>query len=120
MKKICIRKNRPVPKVFYKLLLTMKISLILLFVTILQATATIYSQNVSVDIKNQTLRELFKAVESQSNYRFFYNDQLTALDKTITVKVKNSPVTDLLDKVLNNQSFSYKVLENNMVASLEY
>ncbi len=115
MKKICSGKHIPLIKNFNKLLLIMKLSSILIFIIAFQATATIYSQKLSVDLKNETLRDVLKTIESESNYRFFYNDQLSGLNQKVTLKAENRTVRELLDELLSDHQFSYKILENNMV-----
>ena len=115
MKNIRPGKIFPIPKDFHKPILIMKLSFIISIVTILQVTASVYSQNLSIDAKNETIREVIKTLESESGYRFFYNAELTGLDNTISIKSKNNTISALLDKVFANQQFSYKILANRMV-----
>jgi TonB-linked SusC/RagA family outer membrane protein len=115
MKKTYIGRNLPLIKNFNKLLLIMKLSSIFIFVIAFQATATIYSQKLSIDMKNETLRDVLKTIESESNYRFFYNDQLSGLNQKVTLKAENRTIRELLDELLADHQFSYKILENNMV-----
>ncbi len=115
MKKIYTGRHSPLIKNFNKLLLIMKLSSILLFIIVLQASATIYSQKLSVDLENQSLRDVLKTIESESNYRFFYNDQLSGLNQKVTLRAENRTIRELLDQLLADHQFSYKILENNMV-----
>jgi TonB-linked SusC/RagA family outer membrane protein len=115
MKKTYIGRYLPLIKNFNKLLLIMKLSSILLFIIVFQATATIYSQKLSVNLENQSLRDVLKTIESESNYRFFYNDQLSGLNQKVTLKAENRTIRELLDQLLADHQFSYKILENNMV-----
>ena len=115
MKKFCIGKYFPVPKELHKLLLIMKLSFTLLLLITLHVSATVYSQKLSIDVKNQTLRDVLKIIENESNFRFFYNDQLTGLNNIVTIKTENKSISQLLDQIFDNQQFSYKILENNMV-----
>ena len=115
MKKTYIGWNLPLIKNFNKLLLIMKLSSIFIFIIVFQATATIYSQKLSVNMENQSLRDVLKTIESESSYRFFYNDQLSGLNQKVTLKAENQTIRELLDQLLANHQFSYKILENNMV-----
>jgi len=115
MKKIHTGKIFLIPKEFHKFLLIMKLSFIFLFFIIFNLSATVYSQKFSVDIKDQTIREVLKTIELQSNYRFFYNDLYTGLNNTISLKTENNSVTELLGQIFNNQLISFTILENNMV-----
>lgn len=100
-----------------KFLLTMRISLLLLTVGLLQVQASVYSQNTkfSLDVKNKPLREVFKKIETNSQFHFFFSDNLMLLDKVVNVKADNSNVEQILDKLLADSEYSYKVLDNNLV-----
>ncbi len=96
----------------------MKLSFLLIFLSLLQLSASVFSQNtlVSLDVdKKYTIKELFQTIEDNTSYRFFYNADLTDLNKTVSVKHQNIPVNDLLDLILNETTVSYKMLENNMI-----
>jgi TonB-dependent starch-binding outer membrane protein SusC len=110
MKKFCIGKHFPIHNDISKLLLIMKLSFILLFIIVVQATADVFSQSMSIDVKNKTMREVLKIIESQSKYRFFYNDQLSGLNQTITLTAKNKAINELLDQLLADQKFAYSIL----------
>lgn len=99
-----------------KILLTMKISTFLLIVNLLQITAVGYSQNekLNLQLKNVTLKEMFLAIEKQTNYKFLYRDD--ALENIqINVSAINTPVSEVLSKVLENSSNTFKVLDNNLI-----
>lgn len=55
-----------------KLLLTMKLALIIIYLSVLQVSANVYSQiNVSLDVKDKSIREVLKSIEQQTQVRFF-------------------------------------------------
>ena len=115
MKIFCIRDYFPYQKDYYKILLIMRLSLILSFIAILQTSGAVFSQKVSLNVKNQSMREVLKTLEEQSKYRFFYNDQLSGLAYMVTIKAENKTVIEVLDQLFTRQDLSYKVLENNMI-----
>jgi TonB-linked SusC/RagA family outer membrane protein len=115
MKNFCIKSLSPLLKEHHKILLIMRLSLIFTFFTILQTTAAVFSQNVSIDVKDQSMREVLKKIETQSNYRFFYNDQLSGLNNLVTLRADNKSVKEVLDELLASQQLSYRLLENNMI-----
>jgi len=57
-----------------KFLLIMRLSLILTFATLLNATASVYSQSVKVnlDLKNATLETVFKSIQDQTEFDFWH------------------------------------------------
>jgi TonB-linked SusC/RagA family outer membrane protein len=68
-----------------------------------------------LDIKGQSIREVLRTIESQTNFRFFYNDEFTDLNKTVTCNVSNKTIEEVLSTVLNKTEVTYKVLDNNFV-----
>jgi TonB-linked SusC/RagA family outer membrane protein len=106
-----------VPSYSKKLLLTMKLILIITFTLCVSINATTYSQStrMSLDIKNQSIREVLKSIEDQTNFRFFYNDEFTDLNKTITLKFTDKTIEEILSEVFNESEVTYKLLDNNFV-----
>jgi TonB-linked SusC/RagA family outer membrane protein len=116
-----MKKNHSLPCFFSntgwkKFLLAMRISILLLTIG-LQVNASAYSQNAkfSLNIKDQPLREVFKEIESKSQFHFFFGDNLLLLDKVVNANMENSNVEQILDQLLANSDYSYKVLENNLI-----
>src|SRR5690606_15104585 len=67
-----------------------------------------YSQNISVDIKNGKLVDLFDEIEGQSEFVFLYRDKLVA-DKTISISAKNENLQRLLKKALGDENLDYTI-----------
>lgn len=101
----------------YKLLLTMKISFLLIFLSIFQVSAKGYSQEaaLNLDMKNTSVREVLKTIESKSDYRFFYNDDFTSLDKRVDLNVHQGKVEDILKHIFADANITYKTMEDNVV-----
>jgi TonB-linked SusC/RagA family outer membrane protein len=102
-----------------KFLLIMRLSLILTFATLLNATASVYSQSVKVnlDLKNATLETVFKSIQDQTEFDFFYkNDQLPQ-NKVITKNYENTRVDQILDEVLEGTGLIYRVLNTDIVVT---
>lgn len=115
MKKFHIGKTFLIPKEFHKFLLIMKLSFLFLFFIVFQLSAGVNAQQISLDVKNKSIRDVLKIIESQSNYRFFYNDLYSGLNNTISLKTENNSVPELLGQIFDKQQFNFKILENKMV-----
>jgi TonB-dependent starch-binding outer membrane protein SusC len=101
-----------------KLLIVMKLSTILIFVTSLQLSASIYSQEARVNMKiaSGTIADVFKAIEKQSDFRVFYN--LSQIDLSTPVSYTTSqakPITEVLGDVLNKIGVSYELYDKVIV-----
>lgn len=110
---ICFIDNRT----FRKLLLIMKLSFLIIFLTVLQVSGSVYSQNarLSLSVENKSLREVFKLIEQESNFRFFYNDEFNELKKNVSVDFNDKKIDDILASILDNSEVTYKILENNVI-----
>ncbi|HEX3006649.1 MAG TPA: STN domain-containing protein, partial [Bacteroidales bacterium] len=95
----------------------MKITTVFLFLMMLNLSASVYSQSGQMDLNAQdkTMREVLRLIESKSDYRFFYNDQLSDLNSLVSINAKNKSVKEILDRLLGGRTLTYMVLENNMI-----
>ena len=99
-----------------KLLLKMKLSLILVFITVLQVSANVYSQtSVTLDIREKSIREVLKSIEQQTDIRFFFSDDLLAMNNLINLKADNKNIISVLDDMLLESPLTYKAYENNLI-----
>jgi len=95
----------------------MRLSFIILSICLFQLSASVYSQNgrFTIEIKNTTMRELFKEIEQQSQFRFFYNDLLINIDQEVSIDVKDKRINEILDMVLANSGITYRILDNQLI-----
>ena len=99
-----------------KLLMIMKLSLILVFITVLQVSANVYSQtSVTLDMKDKPIRDVLKTIEQQTEIRFFFSDDLLAMNDLIDVKAENRNIINVLDDLFLKSPLTYKAYENNLI-----
>ncbi|NJK95363.1 MAG: hypothetical protein HC905_11010 [Bacteroidales bacterium] len=91
----------------------MKITLLLTCLLTLSVSGSVYSQNtlLNLDLKDKTVRDVLKSIEKQSSFRFFYNDEFTDLNRSITLTADDKTIEDVLAIVFNKADVTYKVLE---------
>lgn len=101
-----------------KFLRVMKLTAFLIFVLIIDVSASVvFSQNskISVKIENGTLSEIFTQIEEQSDYRFFYqNEQIKEVGRR-TVDFSDQDVLKLINQVLEETDLSYKLVDRNII-----
>lgn len=73
------------------------------------------SAQITVDVKNQSLKEIFKVIESKTAFRFFYNEGLKGLDKISSLQVNNVSIEQMMSSLLKNTDIDYKLEKNNLV-----
>jgi TonB-linked SusC/RagA family outer membrane protein len=100
-----------------KLLITMKILLLLFVITVLNANAALYSQNSALElsVNQKSVRQVLKMIESKTNFRFFYNDQFSDLNKTVSVAFKDKNINEVLELLLAQTNVTYRILDNDVV-----
>jgi hypothetical protein len=118
MKKINYRYGIP-EQSMSKLLFIMKLSTVLLMFVFLQARAVeVYSQGarVTIDAEQATLSEVLDEMERQTEYLFFYNKKNVNANKRVKVKVKDTPVSEVLDKTLD-EDVAYMMVNDHIILS---
>ena len=81
----------------------------------LNLSATGFGQ-ISLEVKDKSIREIFGILEKETNYRFFYNDDLISVERSVDMSISDQSIEQVLDKLLNSTGLDYKILENNLVA----
>jgi TonB-dependent starch-binding outer membrane protein SusC len=119
-------KKNPKPGILWprnvkKLLLTMKISFLLLVLSVLNVYATnIFSQNgtVSVDMQNATVREVVREIERQGGINFLFNDNLAGLNHRVNVSFTDQPIRNVLTAALSQADLTYEEIKEDFVVLL--
>lgn len=96
-----------------KIIVAMKL-IALLFLFNLQVTASVYSQRISLTASNTPLREVLQAVRKQSGYSFFVESDNLRDSKPVNLQLMENSVPEALDKIFENQPFTYTI-ENNVI-----
>ena len=100
-----------------KLLMIMKLSIILLLLSLLQVSAGVYGQNTLLNLKmqNVTVAEVFDRIEDQTDYYFFYNRDEFHDKEIVSVDFTNKNIHEILDKILAGKSLDYKMVGSNII-----
>lgn len=70
---------------------------------------------VTITVKNQSVRQALKEIERLSNYKFFYNNDLSSLDKKVSITAKDESIESVMNKLLADTDISYKQDNNNLI-----
>ncbi|MCE5348201.1 MAG: SusC/RagA family TonB-linked outer membrane protein [Bacteroidales bacterium] len=103
-----------------KILLRMKLTFFMLVAFVLQVSATVYSQSTkfNFEIRDEQVVDVLKQIESNSDFRFFFQREQVDVTRKVDLVVSNSTVEDILDKLFENQDITYKVLEDDLILLL--
>ncbi|MDR0573254.1 MAG: TonB-dependent receptor [Tannerella sp.] len=98
----------------FKFTLFMRLTLFLITLN-LSVSAYGYSQSakVSLKLKNATLKDVFREIEAQTEYIFFYYEGLID-NRKVDVTARNKPVSDVLDDVLKKKNIAYIISDRQI------
>ena len=103
-----------------KIFLIMKFFMIISLVAAAQVYATsVYSQDVklNIDIEAVNIFDLFKEIENISEFGFFFKSEEFDPDVTYTVKMKNASIKEILNEVLVNKDYSYRIVDEIIIVT---
>ncbi|UKM66468.1 TonB-dependent receptor [Flavobacteriaceae bacterium GSB9] len=106
---------------FPKMDLKMKLTTILLIVSLLKVQANTYSQNtkLTLNAKDSTVGQVFNQIESMSEFRFLYESQQIDLNRKVTVQVENKKITDVLSLLFKDTNVVYKTNDRQIILTLK-
>jgi TonB-linked SusC/RagA family outer membrane protein len=90
---------------WYKFILTMKISVFLLFFSFMNILAApTYSQatKISLHLKDVTVEEVLSKIEDESEFYFLFNQKLIDVNRKLDIDADKVPIKDVLNEILND------------------
>jgi TonB-linked SusC/RagA family outer membrane protein len=95
----------------------MKVSFLLTFITILNVSANLHSQDIKLNlsVKDKSLIDVIRIIEKESKYRFFFSDNYEDLNNPVSLDAKEKNINEILSNLLENKAITYKLLDNNIV-----
>lgn len=100
----------------------MKITVFLLMIGVGTVFAdSSYSQKtqISIHLKNGTMKQLFEEIQKQSEVIFFYKDSHVVLSKKLNIELENSTVQEILEQAMVNTDIRYKIFGRQIVVLRE-
>jgi TonB-linked SusC/RagA family outer membrane protein len=99
-----------------KILMRLPIILILLISTIFVATANnVKAQSVSLEAKATPVYQVFKQIEKQTGFLFFYKGKMLDKNTPVTISIVKLPLKTALDKVFAPLPLTYEIVEETIV-----
>ncbi|GGH06462.1 SusC/RagA family TonB-linked outer membrane protein [Sphingobacterium alkalisoli] len=98
-------------------ILYMKLTLFLMCIGLLSASAGAYSQNkVSVNHRNTSLAHFLQDIEKKSKVRFVYSDDILTQNIQITVRAADADVSEVLKEALTGKGLEISKVNPNLYA----
>lgn len=100
---------------FIKPLIIMKLTTILLLATCLQLSARGVAQKITLSQSNVPLKTVFREIEQQSGYQFFYKEKLLNQTKNVSINVSDASIDEVLAICLKDQLLSWSMVDKIIV-----
>jgi TonB-linked SusC/RagA family outer membrane protein len=88
-----------------------------LFAAALTVSTNSFSQQVTLTAKELPLKSMFTVIEDQTGFVFFYNKQLLANTKPVTISAQNKPLGDFLQAAFKDQPLHFRIEGKTIILS---
>jgi TonB-linked SusC/RagA family outer membrane protein len=77
--------------------------------------STTLSATITLNVKNQKIRQVIHLLEKNEGYSFFYNEELSELDNNVSIHTTNSSMEETLEKLFSNTRIAFHIKEGKQV-----
>ncbi|WP_240751452.1 SusC/RagA family TonB-linked outer membrane protein [Flagellimonas onchidii] len=105
----------PLPVLFN---LKMRLTVLFIVVSFLQLQAyTSYAQKtkISLDIEEALIENVFKEIENQTEFKFFYNLEDVDTERMVSIKVNRKGIENVLNRLFKNSKIQYRIVDKQIV-----
>lgn len=102
-------------RLFTQISQVMRLTAILLLAGCLQVSANGIAQTITISEKNAPLDKIFKQIEKQTSYVFFYDDHILINAKKVDVNLKNASIEQVLQACLKDMPLNYQIVGNTII-----
>jgi TonB-linked SusC/RagA family outer membrane protein len=103
----------------YKLFLLMRLTAFLVLAFSLQVTARTTAQQVTLQVKDAALREVFQQIKRQTGYSFVYTSQMLEKAERVDLTVKNVPLQQVLEKIFFAQPLQFSIVDKVVIVKFK-
>jgi len=96
-------------RLLHQTLRVMRLTAIILLVSVLHVSATGLSQTVTLKVKNSSLENLFDNLTTQTGYYFFYRPGQLKDSKPVSIQAEDVPLESFLQQVFKEQPVTYMI-----------
>lgn len=98
-----------------KILLVMRLTTLILLVSLVQVSATTLGQRVTIKKQNSSLKSIFTEIRKQTGYIVLAQSEQINKSKPITINLQNAPLESALTKILEGQNLSFSIDDKSIV-----
>lgn len=100
-----------------KWLRIMKLTFLILLVSMLHLSASVYSQQtkLNVSLQNATVREVLRTIEDQSEFFFLYTNEDIDINRKVNVDLRDKSIENVLENLFKGTDVVYRIADRQVV-----
>jgi len=100
-----------------KILLTMRLTLFLMVISVLSAFSSSYAQKTKLNLKvqNSQVKEVLNEIENQSDFFFMYDNHQVDVERRVNLDVSAMNIDQVLQLLFDGTSTNYKVVNRQIL-----
>ncbi len=102
-------------RLYHKIWLIMRLTTIIILLTLIQVSAATKAQNVTLKKTNASLKSIFTELKKQTGYIVLYPSSLINSAKPVTISLTNTPLKDAMGRILENQNLEFEIQDNSII-----
>lgn len=102
----------------WKILKFMRNTLLLIFITVLQAYADdTYSQNtkLTLNLSNVTVANVLEEIQNKSEFNFLFNAKLIDVKREVTISMEDMKISEILTSLFSGTDVKYLVYDRQII-----
>ncbi|SMC40709.1 TonB-linked outer membrane protein, SusC/RagA family [Pedobacter africanus] len=93
----------------------MRLTIVIIIACFMQVSASSLAQKVTLTKSSASLRSVFKELNQQTGYNFFYTDNLLENSSPVTINVKNAELPAVLTQIFAGQNLDFIIRNKTVV-----
>jgi TonB-linked SusC/RagA family outer membrane protein len=100
-----------------KCLRIMRLTFLFIFVSLMQVSASLYSQStkLSLNFQNARVVDVLEAIENQSEFRFAYSAKYIDMNRKVNVEVKGKSIEQTLSILFEGAGVTYSINDRHIM-----
>lgn len=95
----------------------MRLTTLILFVAIMQVSASSLAQKITLSEKNTSIDKIFDKIRIQTGYDFLVTSEILKMAKPVSISVNNKELKSVLEQLFENQPLEFAIQEKMVVVS---
>lgn len=92
-----------------------RLTLLCLVCSLMLAEGYAQRRDITLNVKNATIGEVFASIEEQSGYKFFYSDKTVDTSRKVTVVATGEDVLVTLGRIFEGKNIKCSIIDGNIV-----